>query len=257
MHAYSPAAGLVVARNISPGQRFDKGSELYRIADISHLWIVADIFEKDREFLAPGVGAIVRYRGREFRARMSELLPQFDQQSRTLKTRFDLDNPGYVLRPDMFVDLEIRVNLPPGITVPADAVLDSGRRKVVYVDHGNGLFEPRLVKTGWLLGDRVEVTEGLAAGERIVVAGNFLIDSESRMKMPAASVTAAPDRRVAAKDPVCGMALGATATLESKYHGKSYVFCSLTCRKNFEAAPAKYIPGERAAADGQRMRGMP
>jgi Cu(I)/Ag(I) efflux system membrane fusion protein len=258
MHLYSPAAGLVIARSISPGGRFDKGSELYRIADISHIWIVADIFEKDRELLTPASAATVRYRGREFRARMSDLLPQFDPQSRTLKTRFELDNPGYVLRPDMFVDVEISVNVPSGIAVPSDAVIDSGRHKTVYVDRGNGLFEPRPVKTGSRIGDRVQVTEGLAAGERIVVAGNFLIDSESRMKSPAsARIPAAPDR-VAAKDPVCGMELDAASRgIHAQYRGKSYVFCSPACKKNFEAAPAKYASGDQAAPDGQGMRGMP
>jgi multidrug efflux pump subunit AcrA (membrane-fusion protein)/YHS domain-containing protein len=258
MHLYSPAAGLVLARNISPGQRFDKGSELYRIADISHVWLVADVFERDREFLSPGATAVARYRGREFRARMSDLLPQFDPQSRTMKTRFELDNPGDLLRPDMFLDVEIRVNMPPGITVPSDAVIDSGRHKTVYVDRGDNLFEPRLVKTGSRLGDRVQVTEGLAPGERIVVSGNFLIDSESRLRLAAAGVPTAPDR-VAGKDPVCGMQLdpAAPGSVQGQYRGKSYVFCSPACKKNFDAAPTKYVPGERATADGQGMRGMP
>jgi membrane fusion protein, copper/silver efflux system len=188
MRIYSPVTGFVLARNISPGQRFDKGSELYRIGDISHVWVMTDIFEKDREFLLPGAMAMVRYRGRDLPARMNDALPQFDPQSRTLKTRFELDNPGFVLRPDLFVDVEVRVNMPPAITIPADAVIDSGRRKTVYVDRGSGFFEPRIVKTGWRLVDRVEVTEGLEPGERIVVSGNFLIDSESRMKLAASSV---------------------------------------------------------------------
>src|ERR1019366_2914127 len=107
---------------------------------------------------------------------------QFDPQSRALKTRFELDNPGYFLRPDMFADVEVHVNMPSAITVPADAVIDSGRRQTVYVDRGGGFFEPRLVKTGWRLGGRVQVTAGLEAGDRIVASSNFLIDSESRMK---------------------------------------------------------------------------
>lgn len=190
---YSPASGFVLARSISPGQRFDKGTELYRIADISHVWVLADIFEKDREFLTPGATATLRYRGRQFQARLSDLPPLFDPQSRTLKTRFELDNPGDVLRPDMFVDLEIHVDMPAAITVPADAVIDSGRRQTVYVERGGGAFEQRQVKTGWRLGDRVEVTEGLAAGERIVVSSAFLIDSESRMKPSSGAPAAMPD----------------------------------------------------------------
>jgi Cu(I)/Ag(I) efflux system membrane fusion protein len=194
LRIYSPETGFVLARNLSPGQRFDKGTELYRIADIGHIWVMADIFEKDREFVRPGSSATVRYRGREFPARMSSALPQFDPQSRTLKTRFELDNLGLILRPDMFVDVEVQVNMPAAITVPADAVIDSGLRKTVYVDRGSGFLEPRPVKTGWRLGDRVQVTEGLMPGDEIVVSGNFLIDSESRMRAALASVPAGPTR---------------------------------------------------------------
>jgi len=182
---YSPADGFVIARNLSPQQRFEKGSEMFRIADIGHIWVMADLFEKDGELVTPGATAIIRYRDREFPARMSRALPQFDSQSRTLKTRFELDNPGFVLRPDMFVDIGIQVTMPPAITVAADAILDSGRQQTVFVDKGDGYFEPRLVKTGWHLGDRVQVREGLEPGERIVTSGNFLLDSESRMKLAA------------------------------------------------------------------------
>jgi len=198
LRVYSPATGVVLARNISPGQRFDKGYELYRVADIGRVWVTADIFEKDREFLKPGAVATVRYRGREFRAPMTDALPQFDPQSRTFKTRFELDNPGFLFQPDMFVDVEVQVNMPAAITVPADAVIDSGRRKTVYVDRGDGFFEPRLVKTGWRLGGRVEVTEGLMRGEHIVVSSNFLIDSESRMKAGLERAPAAPQEAAGA-----------------------------------------------------------
>ena len=101
---------------------------------------------------------------------MSDALPQFDPQSRTLKTRFELDNPGYVLQPDMFVDVEFDADMPEAITVPADAVFDSGLRKTVFVDRGNGYFEPRRVETGWRVGDRVEILKGLMEGERVVIS---------------------------------------------------------------------------------------
>jgi membrane fusion protein, copper/silver efflux system len=253
---YSPIDGFVIARNISPQQRFDKGTEMYRIADIGHIWVQTDIFEKDREFVKSGAIATVRYRGREFPARMTDVLPQFDPQSRTLKTRFELDNPGYILRPDMFVDIEIHVNMPSAITVPADAVIDSGLRKTVYVDRGSGFFEPRLVKTGWRLGDRVQVTEGLEPGEHIVVSSNFLIDSESRMKLAAASVPAVPPDPAAEKDPVCGMDADPKApnAVTTQHGGKTYVFCSEKCRKDFVAAPEKYVP-KKQPAPGSGARG--
>lgn len=253
INIYAPTTGFVIARNISPEQRFDKGAELYRIADIGHVWVLTDIFEKDRAFVRPGATGTVRYGGRQYAARMSDALPQLDPQSRTLKTRFELDNPGYILRPDMFVDVEIHVNMPATLTVPADAIIDSGRRKTVFVDRGGGLFEPRVVETGWRLGDRVQVTGGLEPGERIVVSSNFLIDSESQMRvaagparpLPAAAPTAAE------KDPICGMDVDPKApnVIKAQHGDKTYYFCSEHCKKSFQANPEKYVPKKRPAPD--------
>jgi len=239
VNIYSPVSGFVLERNVSPGQRFDKGTELYRIADLSRVWVMTDIFEKDRQFLKTGAEATVLSRDRRLKARMSDALPRFDAQSRTLKTRFELDNPGYLLQPDMFVDVEVAVDMPPAITVPADAVFDSGLRKTVFVDRGGGSFEARRVETGWRLGDRVEITKGLMEGERIVAAANFLLDSESRMKAVAAGVFAPQT------DPVCGMEVDekkATAAGRTAVHeGRTYFFCADECKKQFEAAPGKWI----------------
>ncbi len=169
---------------------------------------------------------------------MSDALPQFDAQTRTLKTRFELDNPGNVLRPDMFVDVELHAEMPAAVAVPADAVVDSGLRKVVFVDRGNGYFEPRRVETGWRIGDRVEIVKGLMGGERVVVSGNFLLDSESRMKSAAVGVYG-PET-----DPVCGMEIDRDA---AKNAGRSiahkdgaYYFCSDDCKKKFAANPSAY-----------------
>lgn len=258
---YSPVSGFVLARSISPRQWFDKGTELYRIADIGHVWAMADILEKDGEFVSPGARATVRYRDREFHARMSDVLPQLDPQTRTLKTRFELDNPGYELRPDMFVDVEIQVTMPSAVTVPADTILDSGRRKIVFVDHGNGYFEPRTVETGWRLGDRVQVTAGLEPGEHIVVSGNFLIDSESRMRLAQTSAPAAAEKSAAEKDPVCGMDVDPKnpKAIKTVYGGKTYYFCSDHCKRSFEADPGQYLPkqkkdGKQSAHDAQGVR---
>jgi membrane fusion protein, copper/silver efflux system len=258
---YSPVSGFVLARNISPGQRFDKGTELYRIADISRVWVMTDIFEKDRQFLKPGAEATILYQGRRLKARMTDALPQFDPQSRTLKTRFELDNPDHLLQPDMFVDVELDVEMPPAITVPADAVFDSGLRKTVFVDRGNGHFEARRVETGWRLGGRVEIVRGLMEGERVAGAANFLLDSESRMRAVSAGIFNAET------DPVCGMevdqkkagAAGRTATQD----GSTYYFCSDECKKKFEAEPAKYLdphnhaPSTAPPAAKAPMAGMP
>jgi len=239
---YSPISGYVLERNISPGQRFEKGTEFYRIADISRVWVLTDFFEKDRQFLKPGTMATVRYRDRRLLARMSDALPQFDPASRVLKTRFELDNPGLMLLPDMFVDVELPVDKPEAITVPADSIMDSGRRKTVYIEKGNGIFEPRLVETGWRLGDRVQITRGLEPGERVVVAGTFLIDSESRMKMPDSAGAANTDKAKTVKDLVCGMDVDPKSpdTKKTEYKGETYYFCCDSCKKSFDANPEKY-----------------
>jgi len=237
----SPTDGFIVARNVFPNQRFGLNTELFRVADLSHVWVLADVFEKDREFARPRAAATVRYQGRSFPARIADVSPQFDPESRTLKARLELDNPGHILRPDMFVDVDLHVKLPAGITAPADAVVDSGARKTVFVDLGNGYFEPRLIETGWRFGDRVQVTHGLQAGERIVVAGNFLLDSESRMKTAAAGIQAP------AKDPVCGMDVdpvkAKAAGRSSQYQGTTYYFCADQCKRKFDADPAQYAGG--------------
>jgi membrane fusion protein, copper/silver efflux system len=257
IHVYAPITGFVISRNISPGQRFEKGTELYRIADLSHVWVMTDIFEKDREFLRPGAPATVRYQGREFPARMGDVLPQLDPQSRTLRTRFELENPGHILRPDAFVDVELHVTMPASVTVPADAVIDSGLRRTVFVERGGGVFEPRVVETGWRLGDRVEITKGLEPGEHIVVAGNFLIDSESRMKLAAVPPARAAGNAKVEKDPVCGMDVDAAApsALHAEHGGKTYYFCGEYCLRKFQADPGPYVGEKQPATQTTPRRG--
>jgi YHS domain-containing protein len=225
------------------------------------VWVLTNIFEKDRQFLKPGAEATILYQGRRLKARMTDALPQFDAQSRTLKTRFEVDNPDYVLQPDMFVDVELDVEMPPAITVPADAVFDSGLRKTVFVDRGSGHFEARRVETGWRLGGRVEIVRGLMEGERVAGAANFLLDSESRMRAAAAGIFN-PET-----DPVCGMEVDRDAAGNAKrtatHDGHAYYFCSDDCKKKFEADPAKYLaphdhaPGKAPAEAKVSMTGMP
>ena len=245
---YAPVSGFVIARSLSPEQRFDKGSELYRIADVSRVWVMTDIFENDGQFLKPGTTATVLHQGRRYEARMSDAVPQFDPQSRTFKTRFELANPDFVLRPDMFVDVELRVEMPPAIVVPSDAVFDSGLRKTVFVERGNDSFEPRRVETGWRLGDRVQIVRGLMEGDRIAASSNFLLDSESRMKASAAGIYNAET------DPVCGMDVDHDAARNAgrtaSRGGETFYFCSDDCKKKFQADPGKYT-----TADGERREG--
>lgn len=180
----SPGSGFIIARNVSPGQRFSRGEELYRIADLGHVWVLADVVSQDTSLIRSGAAAKVTlsHSTATLEARISDALPQFDDASRTLKVRLEVDNPGFVLKPGMLVDVEIAGRSSPGLTVPVDAVLNSGRRRTVFVDRGDGNFEPRMVETGWQSGELVQITKGLTAGETVVVAGHFLLDSEARMK---------------------------------------------------------------------------
>lgn len=256
INIYSPATGFVIARNVSPGQRFDKGAELYRIADISRVWVLTDVYEKDREFVTLAQTATIRYQGRAYEAGMSRTLPQFDAQTRTFKTRFELDNSRYLFRPDMFVDVELPVNMPAATTVPAEALLESGNRRIVYVESGAGVFQPREIETGWRFGGRVQVLKGLEAGERVVTAGNFLLDSESRMRLTASgeqAVAPAGNNAGTARDSVCGMDVDTSTSLKVERGGKTYYFCSESCKRQFESAkPA----GKKAAAARDPVCGM-
>lgn len=232
----SPAEGFVLARNVSVDQKFQRGDELFRIADLRRVWILADVFGRDAKMLRPGMKARVTLPGEGlvFQATLNDVLPQFDPDTRTLKLRMETDNPEYALRPNMLVDAELPVTLPSAVSVPVDAVVDSGLNKTIFIDRGNGFFEPRQVETGWRFGDKVEIVRGLAPGERIVVSGTFLVDSESRMKAIAAGIHAA-----SSKDPTCGMevdeAEAKDAGLVSSYQGKSYYFCSAKCKNDFDA----------------------
>jgi RND family efflux transporter MFP subunit len=179
----APADGFVLSRHISPGQRFERGAEWYRIVDLRRVWIMAEMIGPEADFVQPGSRARVAVPGRAARldALVSTALPLLDENSRTLRVRLEADNAQYVLRPDMLVEVELAVTLPAMTVVPSDAVLDSGRRQRVFVELAGGMFAARDVKTRLRVGDRVEIVEGLAPGDRIVTSGTFLVDSESRM----------------------------------------------------------------------------
>jgi len=188
-HAFTitaPVSGFVLARSISKGQKFGRGDELYRIADLRRVWVVADVAGADAAYVKEGSRAEVSVpgRGAPLRARVSrELRPEFNPDTQSVKLRLEVDNPGFVLRPDMFVDVNVEVPYTPMMAVPREAVVVSGVRNSVFVERSAGVFEPREVKIGRRFGDRVQVLEGLTAGEHVVVSGTFLLDSESRMRV--------------------------------------------------------------------------
>jgi Cu(I)/Ag(I) efflux system membrane fusion protein len=194
----APVEGLILSRNVSPGAHFDHQMEFYRIADLSKVWVVAEVNEEDTQSLRPGGAAqvILRDAGRRLPARVTNSLPQSEAGSGTVKIRLEVENPSYLLRPDMLVDVDLPLQTPAAVTVPMGALVYAGERTHVYVERGEGIFEPREVETGRRIGEQVEILRGVQPGERIVVEATFLVDSESRMKMavPATAPTASPDK---------------------------------------------------------------
>jgi membrane fusion protein, copper/silver efflux system len=185
---YAPISGFVTERNAFPKQRVTADTVLYTVADLSTVWVIADVFEYEAAQVHAGQAASMTMGylpGRVFHGRVSYILPQVDPNTRTLKVRIEFDNPGNLLKPEMYGDVEFRTGGGRMLTLPQSAVLNSGLRQVVFVDRGDGYLEPRDVKTGRQVDGRVEITSGLKAGERIVTSGNFLIDSESQLSAAA------------------------------------------------------------------------
>jgi RND family efflux transporter MFP subunit len=188
---YSPVAGYVTDRKAFPQLKVMPDTDLYTIVDLDRVWVMADLFEYEAPNIHVGDTAGVSLQaipGKTFTALINYIQPQVDPMTRTLKVRLDMENPGLTLKPDMYANVEFRVNLPAQLTVPVDAVLDAGERKTVFVDRGNGYFEPRQVKTGDRNGNRIQILSGLSGGERVVTSGNFLVDSESQLKAAAAGM---------------------------------------------------------------------
>jgi RND family efflux transporter MFP subunit len=187
---YAPSTGFIVARNAFPGARVTPETELYSLADLSRVWVIADVFETDAGRIRLGQSARVEPAyapGRSLMARVSYIFPRVDPQSRTMPVRLELDNPNFTLKPDQFMNVEFAFASAPRLVVPEESVLDGGLTQTVYVDRGEGIFEPRRVDTGERFDGRVEIVSGLKEGERVVVSGVFLLDSESKLKNPSAA----------------------------------------------------------------------
>jgi Cu(I)/Ag(I) efflux system membrane fusion protein len=180
----APASGVVLARAAYPRQRFERDVELFRIADLARVWIVADLSANDPTEIPARTAARITAPGRtaSLPAVVSGALPRFDASSRTAKLRLEADNRGLSLRPDMIVDVEIALSIPDVLTVPASAVGDAPGTKQVFVDAGGGRYEPRPVRVGRRFGDRVEIVSGLSEGDAVVVSGTFLLDAERHLR---------------------------------------------------------------------------
>jgi len=182
---YAPASGYITERNAFPNQHVTSDTVLYTLAGLSTVWVLADVYEYEGAGVRLGQPATLTLDylpGRVFYGKVTYILPGVDPASRTLRARIEVSNPGDLLKPDMYGQVEIRTGGARRLMVPESAVLDSGNRQVVYVDRGNGVLEPRPVRVGERADGRAEILEGLRAGERIVTSGNFLLDSESQLK---------------------------------------------------------------------------
>jgi len=182
---HSPLSGTVIEKTAVAGMRVMPGDVLYTIADLSKIWVIADIYEYELPMIQAGQTAQVSlsYAPQTvFTGRIAFVYPTVDPETRTAKVRFELDNPKELLKPGMYANVELAVPLGKRLAVSKDAVLESGERQIIFIHHGDGQLEWRNVKIGLRGGDWVEIVEGLQEGEHIVTSANFLLDSESQLK---------------------------------------------------------------------------
>ena len=181
----APISGYVLVRNVTHGERIEANTTLIEIADLSRVWVMASVYEYELPFLRAGQQAEMTLSylpGRSIRGHVALVYPVLDAATRTVQVRLEFPNPDLRLKPEMYADVELRGDLGERLAVPESAVLSTGTRDIVFVAKGAGTFEPREVRLGLRASDAVEVLDGLSEGERVVTSGNFLIDSESRLK---------------------------------------------------------------------------
>ena len=225
----SQANGVVLEKLSIEGKRFMAGEMLYQIADLSSVWLLAEVFEQELGLVRHGQAVKIRvdaYPGKTFTGTVTFIYPTVTPETRTAKVRIELPNPGGLLKPAMYARVEMAATRSAGqaLAVPDSAVLDTGARQLVLVQREEGKFEPRTVKTGTRADGYIEVLEGIKAGENVVVSANFLIDAESNLK--------------AAIGGMSGMVMGAAKPDASK-----------------DGKPA--APPPPAAKDGKPMADMP
>jgi Cu(I)/Ag(I) efflux system membrane fusion protein len=182
---YSPVSGFVTQKMAVLGMKVMPGEKLFDIADLSTLWIIADIYEYELPFVKVGQQAKITlsyFPGKELSSKIDYIYPTISADTRTAKIRLTLPNPGGRLKPQMFTNVEIRISLGKKLVIPESAVIDTGKGQVVYVDKGEGAFEPREVELGLRADGAVEVLRGIKVGEKVASSANFLIDSEAQLK---------------------------------------------------------------------------
>ncbi|NUM76768.1 efflux RND transporter periplasmic adaptor subunit [candidate division KSB1 bacterium] len=188
---YSPIRGYVLEKMAVQGLKVMPGMNLYQIADLSTVWVLADIYEYEIPFVKIGQEAAVTltyYPGEVFKGRVTYIYPFLAPETRTVKVRLEFSNPGEKLKPGMYANVNLQSGAGRQLAVPEEAVMDAGAEQIVFVAHEGGYFEPRQVKLGAKMDDRFIVLSGLTEGEKVVTSGNFLIDSESRLKSAASGM---------------------------------------------------------------------
>ncbi len=181
---YAPSSGIVLAREALPGKYVEPGTTLYEIADLSTVWISADIYESEVKAVTlnqPVSVTFAAYPGETFRGNISYIYPSLNTETRTVRVRLELANPGLKLKPGMYGNVALQTDEVKTLVVPKEAVLETGLRQLVFMDRGQGRYEPASVKLGRRGQDDVEVLEGLKEGDRIVTSANFLLDAESKL----------------------------------------------------------------------------
>lgn len=191
----SPVSGYITECNALPNMYVEPATRLYTVADLSHVWVNAQVFQNNGGRLKPGDNAEITvdaYPGRTFSGRIEDILPQVDMTTRTVQVRIAVSNPGVKLKPGMFVNVDLKSSLGRQLVVPASAVFQTGTHQLVFVDHGNGNLEPKDVVLGPRVGDDFVLLKGVEAHQQIVTSANFLLDSESQLQGAAGSYTPPP-----------------------------------------------------------------
>jgi len=195
MTLYSPFGGFVLEKAAFKGMNVMPGMALFKLADLSVVWVLADIYEYELPYVRLGQQASVQLSyipGETFTGKAIYIYPSLNPETRTARVRFELPNPQGKLKPEMYANVEIKVRLGQKVAVPEGAIIDTGVRQMAIIDKGNGYFEPREVKVGAKVDNYYEVIKGLKAGERVVTSANFLIDSESKLKEAMAGMAGMP-----------------------------------------------------------------
>jgi RND family efflux transporter MFP subunit len=185
MIIYSPIDGFVMEKDVLQGKYIMQGEMLYKVADLRTVWITANFYEYEIPYLKTGQNVELNlsyYPGEKFIGKINYVYPYLEPETRTIQARLEFKNPDYKLKPEMFANVELHISLGNVLALSEEAVIDSGTKKIVFVDNGDGYFAPREITLGEKVEDYYVIKEGLTEGEIVVTSGNFLIDSESKLK---------------------------------------------------------------------------